>query len=62
MFPLSCVPVRAHTGREMSAHKKTWSTHTFFFKNGVLPIFPTFRSKYKGVRSAGKMLHKGNFV
>jgi len=30
MFPLSCV--RAHTGREMSAHKKTWSTHKFSFE------------------------------
>jgi len=27
MFPLNCERVRAHTGREMSTHKKTWSAH-----------------------------------
>jgi len=32
MFPLSCVRVRAHTGREMSTQKKTWSAHKFSFK------------------------------
>jgi len=32
MFPLSCARVHMHTGREMSAHKKTWGTHKFFFK------------------------------
>jgi len=34
MFLLTCVTtcVRAHTGRETSAHKKTWSTHKFSFK------------------------------
>jgi len=31
MFPLSCACVRAHTGREMSAHKETWSAHKFYF-------------------------------
>ena len=30
MFPLSFAFV--HTGREMSAQKKTWSTHKFSFK------------------------------
>jgi len=30
MFPLSCAPVRAHTGRQLSAYKKTWSAHKFF--------------------------------
>jgi len=25
--------MRAHTGREMSAHKQTWSAHKFSFKN-----------------------------
>src|SRR6218665_217259 len=30
MFPLSCACV--HTCCEMSAHKKTWSTHKFSFK------------------------------
>ena len=34
MFPLSCARVRAHTGHEMSAHEKTWSTHKFSYKNG----------------------------
>ena len=33
MFPLSCARVRASTGREMSAHKKTWSARKFSFKN-----------------------------
>jgi len=27
MFPLSCARVRAHTGSETSAHKKTWGAH-----------------------------------
>jgi len=27
MFPLCCELVRTHTGRDTSAHKKTWSTH-----------------------------------
>jgi len=31
MFPLSY----AHTGRDMSAHKKTWSAHKFSFKKCV---------------------------
>ena len=35
MFPLSCAHVLAHTGHEISAHKKTWSTHKFSFKNCV---------------------------
>jgi len=26
---------QAHTGREMSAHKKTWSAHKFSFKKMV---------------------------
>ena len=30
MFPLSCASVRAHTGREMSTHKKTWSADKFY--------------------------------
>jgi len=30
MFPLSCARVRAHTGRETSAHKKTCARkHSF---------------------------------
>src|SRR6218665_342203 len=33
MFPLSCAHVRAHTGCEMSAHRKTLSAHKFSFKN-----------------------------
>jgi len=44
----ACVRAQSHTGREMSAHKKAWSTHTC-------------RSKYRGVL-AGKMLHTENFV
>jgi len=36
MFPLSCARVR--TGREMIAHKKTWSAHEFSLKVGVLHI------------------------
>ena len=30
IFPLRCA--RVHTGREMSAHKKSWSAHKFSFK------------------------------
>ena len=43
MFPLGCAC--AHTGREMSAHKKTWSAHKFSFKKISLHIFYTWRSK-----------------
>jgi len=38
MFSLSCVHVHAHTGREMSAHKKTWSAHKFYLKNVLAHI------------------------
>src|SRR6218665_4124061 len=30
MFPLSCARVRAHTGCETSAHKKTWRANKIF--------------------------------
>jgi len=33
MFPLSCVRVRARTGREMSAQNKTWAHINFPLKN-----------------------------
>jgi len=46
MFPLSCVRVRAHTSHDMSAHKKTWSTYKFSFKNAFLHTFHTWRFKY----------------
>jgi len=39
MFPLSCARACAHTGREMSTHKKTWSAHKFSCKKSVLHIF-----------------------
>jgi len=32
MYPLSCVRVCAHTRRETSAHKKTWSAHKCSFQ------------------------------
>ena len=33
-----CMCVCAHTGHEMSSHKKIWSTHKFFVKN----VFSTY--------------------
>ena len=44
MLPLSRARVRARTcartGREISAHKKTWRAHfTFFLKNCFFPYF-----------------------
>jgi len=33
MFPLSCARMHMHTGREMSAHKKTGSAYKFSFTN-----------------------------
>src|SRR6218665_3053203 len=39
MFPLSCACVRTHIGREMSAHKKTWSAHKFSFKKCFCTYF-----------------------
>ena len=39
MFPLRCVRVRAHKGREMSAHKKTWSAHKCSLKNAFCTYF-----------------------
>src|SRR6218665_944828 len=41
MFHLSSARVHAHTGREMSTHKKTWSTHKFSFPKLFLHIFHT---------------------
>ena len=39
MFPLNCVCVHAHTGRDMSTHKKTWSAHKFSFKKYFCTYF-----------------------
>jgi len=39
MFSLSCARVRPHTGHEMSAHKKTWSTQKFSFKHCFCTYF-----------------------
>ena len=39
MFPLSCAHVRAHTGRETSAHKKTWSAHRISFQKWFFTYF-----------------------
>ena len=49
MFPLSCACVRMLSGREISAHKKTWSEHKFPFITGFLCIFHSCRSKYRRV-------------
>ena|SRR6218665_1279360 len=54
MFPLSCARVSAHIGRENSAHKKTWSAHTFSFKNVLAHI------SYIEI-SAGKNVAHRNF-
>jgi len=45
MLPLSCACLRAHTGREMSAHKKTWSTHKCSLQNNFCTVFHTHHSK-----------------
>jgi len=36
---LSCARVRAHTGREMSAHKETWSARKFSIKKCFCTYF-----------------------
>jgi len=38
MLPLSCARVRAHTGRKMHAHKKTWSAQKIIFPKMFLHI------------------------
>ena len=58
MFPLSCACVRAHTGREMSAHKKTWDGHKSSFKK----CFFAHLTYMSFDMSAGKMLHTGNVL
>jgi len=39
MFPLSCAHVRAHIGRDTSAHSKTQSTHKCSFQNVFCTYF-----------------------
>jgi len=39
MFPLSCARVHAHTGRETSAHKKTWSAQKISFQKWLCIYF-----------------------
>jgi len=47
MFPLRCARrVRAHTGREMSAHKKTWRAHKCSFQKWFC-TFHTRHSKFR---------------
>jgi len=60
MFPLSCVRVRAHTRREMSAHKKLGTHINFPLKTVFTHIL--YMSFYIIQISASKMLHTGNFV
>jgi len=59
MFPLSCARVRAHTGHETSASKKTWSAHKCFLKNGFANI--SYTSLHIQINS-DEMLHKRNFM
>src|SRR6218665_2359703 len=49
MFPLSCVHVRAHTGRETSAHKKTRSAQQNFLSNSFWHIFYALHPIYRQV-------------
>jgi len=49
IFSLGCACVRTHTGREMSAHKKTWSAHKCFLH---IISYTSFKIKM----SSGKML------
>jgi len=51
--------VRAHTGRETSAHKKTWSTHKYSFQKCFAPISYT---SFQIQTSSGEMLHKRNVM
>jgi len=39
MFPLSCARECAHTGRETSAHKKTWSAHKYSLQKWLCTHF-----------------------
>src|SRR6218665_186737 len=47
MFPLSCTRVRAHTGHETSAHKKTCSAYKMFLPKMILHIFLTLHYTYR---------------
>src|SRR6218665_3279046 len=49
MFPLSCARVRAHTGRETSAHKKTRSAQKISFEKSFLHIFYAHHPIYRRV-------------
>jgi len=49
MFPLSCARVRTHTGRETSAHKKTWSAQQNFPSKKYLHIFYAHHPIYRRV-------------
>jgi len=51
-----CMCVRVHTGRETSAHKKTWSAHKWSLQNCVL------HTLFHIQKSSGYMLHKRNFM
>jgi len=66
MFPLNCAQVCAHTGRETSAHKKTWSAHKCAHINvkGHPKMFSAYISymSFQIQLSSGKMLHKRNFM
>jgi len=50
MFPLNCARFRAHTGRERSKRKKTWSAHKcslekcFAHISHVIPNSDDFKS------------------
>jgi len=42
MFPLRCARVRAHTGREISAHENTWSAQKFSAGEGAREAHPAY--------------------
>ena len=46
MFSLSCARVRAHTGRETRAQKKSWSAQKFSFRNVFAHIAETTKTRY----------------
>src|SRR6218665_3587118 len=48
-FPLSCVRVCAHAGRETSAHKKSCSVHKCFFQKCFLHKFHKRLFKFRCV-------------
>ena len=52
LFPLSCARVRAHTGRETRAQKKSWCAQTFPFRNVFAHVAETTKTGISAILRA----------